>query len=72
MVDPVKNPPPGFDELPVEDQIDIAAHPDRVPVPEWHVRELRRREDAYRGSPDAGSTWEEVRDRILSRLRPNQ
>ena len=45
----------------------IAAHPDRVPVPEWHLKELRKREDVYRAAPDKVSTWEEVRERILRR-----
>jgi len=74
MVDPVRTPPPGFDELPVEDQIDyvqtlwdrIGAHPDRVPVPGWHLEELRRREDLHRSSADEVSTWEAVRERILA------
>ncbi len=59
--------------MPVEDQIDyvqslwdrIAAHPDRVPVPDWHLDELRRREGA--DDPADTSTWEEVRERILRR-----
>lgn len=73
MVDNVRTPPPGFDDMPVEDQIDyvqslwdrIAAHPDRVPVPDWHLDELRRREGA--DDPADTSTWEEVRERILRR-----
>jgi putative addiction module component (TIGR02574 family) len=73
MSDHVRTPPPGFDELPVEDQIEyvqslwdrIAAHPDRVPVPEWHLHELRRRERADESAE--ASTWEEVRERILRR-----
>ena len=73
MGDNVRAAPPGFGDLPVEDQIDcaqslwdrIAAHPDRVPVPEWHREELRRREHT---DESAGtSTWEEVRERILRR-----
>jgi putative addiction module component (TIGR02574 family) len=75
MVDPLRTPPAGFDELPVEDQIDyvqtlwdrVAAHPARVPVPDWHVRELRERDEAYRAAPDEVSTWEDVRERILRR-----
>ncbi len=77
MVDPVRTPPHGFDQLPVEEQIDyvqtlwdrIAARPDRVPVPEWHVEELRRREASYKIAPDGVSTWEEVRERVLRRDR---
>lgn len=73
MADRVRTPPPGFDDLPVEEQIDyvqslwdrIAAHPDRVPVSDWHLEELRRREGSY--DPAGTSTWEEVRERILRR-----
>jgi hypothetical protein len=44
MMNRVPLPPAGFDDLPVEDQIDyvqslwdrIAANLDQVPVPEWH------------------------------------
>ena len=75
MVDPVRTPPAGFDALPVDEQIDyvqslwdrIAAHPDRVPVPEWHLEELHERERAYRLAPEKVSTWEELRERILRR-----
>ena len=43
----------------------IAAHPDRVPVPDWHLDELRRRERSDQSGET--STWEEVRERILRR-----
>lgn len=74
-MDPVRTPPPGFDDLPVEEQIDyvqslwnrIAAHPDRVPMPEWHRDELRRRESE--GSSEPPSSWEDARARILRRRK---
>ena len=73
MTDPARTPPAGFDALPIDEQIDnvqslwdrIAAYPDRVPVPEWHVHELRERKRAYRAAPDQASSWDEVRQRIL-------
>lgn len=73
MTDHVRIPPAGFDAMPVEDQIEyvqslwdrIAAHPDRVPVPHWHLEELRRRESSDESAN--ASTWEEVRERILRR-----
>jgi len=73
MSDNVRTPPPGFDDLPIEDQIEyvqslwdrIAAHPDRVPVSEWHLDDLRRRERADETAET--STWQEVRERILRR-----
>lgn len=75
MADPVRTPPAGFDALSVEEQIDyvqalwdrIAAHPTRVPMPEWHVKELRERGEAYRAAPEQVSTWQDVRERILRR-----
>ena len=53
------NPPPGFDDLPVDEQIDyvqslwdrIAASPARVAVPEWHRRIIRERLEAARELP---------------------
>ena len=44
MSKPLPIPPPGFDDLSVEEQIDyvqslwqwIAASPKQVPVPDWH------------------------------------
>ena len=43
---------------------DIASQPDQVPVPEWHLAELDRREAELQRNPQAGSTWEEVKSRI--------
>ncbi|WP_437766127.1 addiction module protein [Sorangium sp. So ce281] len=64
----IQNPPPGFDELTVKEQIEyvqalwerIAAREDAVPVPEWHSAELDRRLAEYEAAPDAGRSWEEV------------
>lgn len=52
-------PPPGFEALTVEQQIDyvqslwdqIAAWPEQVPVPDWHHEEISERLAAYRESP---------------------
>jgi putative addiction module component (TIGR02574 family) len=77
MSKPVPLPPPGFDDLSVDDQIAyvqslwdrIAATPDQVPVPEWHrdVRDERLKD--YRADPDAGATWDVVRERLRDKLR---
>jgi putative addiction module component (TIGR02574 family) len=69
-------PPPGFDDLPVEDQIDyvqslwdrIAAKLDQVPVPEWHRQVLAQRLAAPQTNPEPARPWEEVRDEIRSKL----
>ena len=60
--------------LPPEERIELlgeawdalAASPEDVPIPEWHVEELERR----LADPDAKYIpWEEVRDRLRA---PNQ
>lgn len=44
---------------------DLAAHPEDVPVaPEW-IAELDRRMEAYRQDPTQGTTWEDVKARLL-------
>jgi putative addiction module component (TIGR02574 family) len=75
MMDKLSLPPPGFDELTVEDQIDyiqllwdrIAANPGQVPVPEWHRQVLNERLAADQ-TDRAARPWEEVRDEIRLRL----
>ena len=77
MPETIPNPPPGFDHLSVEEQIDylqslwdrIAASHEHVPVPEWHQRILRERLEAYRKNPTAGRLWKEVRIDIKRKLR---
>lgn len=68
----IPNPPPGFDDLTVSEQIDyvqalwdrIAASADQVPVPDWHQKIIRERLEAYRANPTAGRPWPEVRTDI--------
>ncbi len=44
----VQFPPPGFDELSIEEKIDyVTAPPDKVPVPEWHQEILAERLAQY-------------------------
>jgi putative addiction module component (TIGR02574 family) len=69
-------PPPGFDELPVEDKVEyvealwdrIAARPENVPVPEWHQQLVSDRLAEYRNEPKAGRSWRESRDDLLRDL----
>jgi putative addiction module component (TIGR02574 family) len=70
-------PPPGFDDLPVAEQIDyvqslwdrIAAAADQVPLQEWQRRILGERMVAHQAAPADASPWNEVLDRIEHRLR---
>ncbi len=72
----VQVPPPGFDDLSVEEQIDyvqelwdrIAAKPEIVPVPEWHKKLIDERLEEYRGNPSDARPWSEVRKSIEKEL----
>ena len=78
MTKQVTIPPAGFDDLTVEEQIDyvqslwerIAATPDQVPVPDWHREVLDERLKDYEANPDAGESWDVVRDRLRDKLPP--
>ena len=70
-------PPPGFTDLPVEEQIDyvqarldvIAAHPEDVPVPGWHREILDERLAEYAAHPDEGVPWEEFRAELQAEVK---
>jgi putative addiction module component (TIGR02574 family) len=77
MGEPLRLPPAGFDDLPVEEQIDyvqalsdrIAASPDRVAVPDWQRRRLDQRLAAHDADPNAGVPWEQVRAELAAKHR---
>jgi len=70
-------PPPGFDELPIDERLEyvqtlwdrLAAKPEHLPAPDWHLDVIRDRLADYRASPDAGRPWSVVRDELLHKLR---
>lgn len=76
MSTPVPVPPPGFDELSVEEQIDyvhalwnrIAASPERIPVPQWHRDLIDERLDDLEANPEDGEPWEQVQDELRAKL----
>jgi putative addiction module component (TIGR02574 family) len=77
MAQPLSMPPPGFDELPVDDKIDyvqnlwdrIAANADQVPLQEWHRQILEERLAAHRAAPKDARPWGEVLDGLERRLK---
>ena len=77
MVRPLPLPPPGFDDLTMEEKLDylqslwnrIAARPEDVPVPDWHRRILDERLAEYRANPEEGEPWEDVYADLLKKLR---
>lgn len=70
-------PPPGFDALSVEERLDyvqslwerITAHPEQVPVPDWHREVVRERLASYRAKPGATEPWGEARRTLLKKVR---
>jgi putative addiction module component (TIGR02574 family) len=76
MPNPVPLPPPGFDDLTVEEQIcyvqslwdRIAASPETVPVPDWHHDVVRERLNDLAAHPEAGDSWEAARLRLNDTL----
>jgi putative addiction module component (TIGR02574 family) len=68
MSEALKVPPPGFDDLSVDEQVAyvealwerIAAREDQVPVPDWHHEVLTVRLADLAANPDAGRSWVEV------------
>ena len=77
MPKPVAIPPPGFDDLNVDEQIEyvqslwsrIAATPEHVPVPDWHRAVLDDRIKDHDQNPGAGESWDVVRERLRDKLR---
>ncbi len=77
VTQPARMPPPGFDELTVEEQIEyvqalwdrIAANVSQVPVPEWHKELLDERLADLDADPEAGETWEDVRAELRRSTR---
>jgi putative addiction module component (TIGR02574 family) len=68
MAQAVPNPPPGFEQLSVDEKIEyveslweqiIESSP--VPIPDWHRELLEERLASYRTSPTEGAPWSEVR-----------
>lgn len=69
-------PPPGFDELSMDEQVEyvqslwdrIAANEERVPVPEWHRELIRERLAELEADPDASREWRAARTHLARQL----
>jgi hypothetical protein len=77
MAPKVPNPPPGFDELTEQEKLDyvqslwdrVAAKPETVPIPDWHLELIEERLRRDRNQVGTGRPWAEIRDELLARLR---
>jgi putative addiction module component (TIGR02574 family) len=76
MPKPVPLPPPGFDELSVDEKIGylqslwdrIAATPQTIPVPDWHREVLDERLKDLETDPGAGDSRERVQERLRKKF----
>ena len=72
MPKPVPLPPPGFDDLSVDEKIDylqslwgrIAGTPESIPVPAWHREILDEPVREFDVDPDACDDWDVVQERL--------
>lgn len=70
-------PPPGFDELPLSEQVDyvqelwkrIASRQRDVPSPEWHRDAVASARESHRSDPGASRLWNEVRAEVEAKLK---
>lgn len=70
-------PPPGFDRLSTDEQIEyvedlwdyIASRPNEIPVPEWHLELLEERLARYGPHFTDGISWEELEQKLMKELR---
>jgi len=46
---------------------DLAACEDRLPIPTWHEKLLAEDQVRYQANPTEGSSWSEVKARILGK-----
>ena len=80
MASKISNPPAGFDNLTVEEKLDyveslwdgIAARPEAVPVPAWHLEVIEQRTNEGQAGPHVGRSWDDFREELRARLRQRQ
>jgi putative addiction module component (TIGR02574 family) len=46
---------------------EVAASKDPLPIPDWHRQILQEDQAQYQANPTAGSSWPEVKARLLRR-----
>jgi hypothetical protein len=70
-------PPPGFDELSPDEKFEyiqalwdhFSAHPEEVPVPDWHRQVIAECLAAHCRAETASAPWSEIREELLALLR---
>ena len=80
MAKPLPIPPPGFDELSSEEKVSyvqslwdlISADESKIPVPDWHRSELKRRLQDRKGRDVESRSWDEVRSELRRNLNSDR
>ena len=80
MASKISNPPTGFDELTIEEKLDyveslwdrIAARPEAVAVPDWHLEEIEKRLKERGSTSAAGRSWDDFSKELRAKLRQRQ
>ncbi len=80
MAHKTPNPPPGFDELTVEEKLDyvqslwdrIAAKPEAIAAPDWHLQVIEERIHENQRNPRNGRSWDEFREELRAKLRKHK
>jgi Putative addiction module component len=73
----LSNPPAGFDELTIEEKLNyvaslwdrIAAIPDTVPAPDWHLEVIEQRTHEREAGAPNGRSWKDFREELRAKLR---
>ena len=73
-------PPPGFDDLSVDEKIDylqslwdrIAATPETIPIPNWHREIVDERRKDFEADPAAGDSWDVIQERLRKKFDKRQ
>ena len=76
MTSKVPIPPPGFDELSIDEQIEyigqlwncIPSQPDDTPVPDWHIEIIEERLAQYEKDGMEGTPLEEFEKELFELL----
>ncbi len=76
MSSKVPIPPPGFDELSTDDQVEyvqalwdrIASRSEQVSIPDWHMEILEERLARYNSNGMEGTPWEEFEKELIEQL----
>lgn len=65
-----------FEQLSVEQKVQvvqdlwdrITMSPDQLPIPDWHRKELNRRQEEWANNPDPGENWDDIKHSLRDSL----